>query len=268
MSTKIQWTDRTWNITLGCTKVSDGCDACYAIPAAWMRMHHPNPKTATAFEGTVEKKPDGTLDWTGRINLLDQRLDQPKHWKPCRIFVNSMSDVFAARVPADFVADIWRTMAATPQHSYQVLTKRPERIARVLERAHADLGLDEPLPNVWIGTSIESNDFVRRADRLREAPAAVRFLSLEPLLAPMPALDLDGIDWVIAGGESGPVRRVRSMQLDWVRGLIGQSRKSGAAVFVKQLGTVWARESGAADKKGGDPDEWPADLRIREFPAS
>ena len=139
--TTIEWTNRTWNPTLGCTRVSPGCDNCYAIGDAWMRMHNPNPKVAEAFAGTVAKT-DGRTDWTGRINLLDGRLDQPKHWrKPERIFVNSMSDVFAARVPADFVTKIWRTMQDTPRHTYQVLTKRPERVARVLDKVHAPMAI-------------------------------------------------------------------------------------------------------------------------------
>jgi protein gp37 len=269
-NTKIQWTDETWNITLGCTKVSDGCDNCYAIPEAWMRQHHNNPKVAEAFAGTVTKNPDGTLDWTGRINLLDERLDQPKHWrKPRRIFVNSMSDVFAARVPVDFVTKIWATMQDTPRHTYQILTKRPERVARVLAKVHAELGLTEPLPNVWLGTSIESDDHVRRADHLRQAPAAVRFVSAEPLLGPLPSLDVHGIDWVILGGESSKKKTdARPLELGWVRDLMDRCRTADAAVFVKQLGAVWARENGAVDKKGGEPEEWPADLRVREFPAA
>ena len=270
MSTKIAWTDETWNVTIGCTKVSDGCDNCYAISEAWMRAHNPNPKVSEAFAGTVAKDSDGRLDWTGRINLLGARLDQPKHWrKPRKIFVNSMSDVFAARVPVDFVAKIWATMQDTPQHTYQILTKRPERIARVLDKVHAELGLTEPLPNVWIGTSIESDEFVRRADALRQAPAAVRFISAEPLLGPLPSLDVRGLDWVILGGESSKRKAdARPLDLDWVREVMGRCRAADVAVFVKQLGAVWARANGAADKKGGEPEEWPADLRVQEFPTT
>lgn len=268
MST-IEWTGKTWNPTLGCTRVSPGCDNCYAIPEAWMRMHNPNPKVAEAFAETVAKT-DGSLDWTGRINLLDARLDQPKHWRaPETVFVNSMSDVFAARVPVDFVTKIWRTMQDTPQHTYQVLTKRPERVARVLDKVHAELGLTEPLANVWLGTSIESDEYVRRADHLRQAPAAVRFISAEPLLGPLPSLDVHGIDWVILGGESSKRKEdARPLELDWVRDVMGRCRAADAAVFVKQLGTVWARTNGASDKKGGKPEDWPADLRVREYPAA
>lgn len=268
--TDIQWTDETWNITLGCTKVSDGCENCYAIPEAWMRMHHKNPKVAEAFAGTVTKTADGRLDWTGRINLLDARLDQPKHWrKPRKIFVNSMSDVFAARVPTDFVTKIWAVMQDTPRHTYQILTKRPERVARVLGKVHAELGLTEPLANVWLGTSIESDEFVRRADALRQAPAAVRFISAEPLLGPLPSLDVTGLDWVICGGESSKRKEdARPLELDWVRDVMGRCQAADTAVFVKQLGAVWARVNGAVDKKGGDPEEWPMDLRVREFPGA
>lgn len=266
MTTTIEWTDRTWNPTLGCTKVSPGCDNCYAIPEAWMRMHNPNPKVAGAFAGTVAKT-DGRTDWTGRINLLDNRLDQPKHWRePSMVFVNSMSDVFAARVPVDFVTKIWATMQATPQHTYQILTKRPERLARVLGKVHAELGLAEPLANVWLGTSIESDEFVRRAEHLRQAPAAVRFISAEPLLGPLPSLDVTGIDWVILGGESKS--GARPLELDWIRDVIGLCRTAGAAPFVKQLGTVWAKANAAVDKKGESPEDWPTDLRVREYPAA
>lgn len=264
--TAIEWATKTWNPTLGCTRISDECDNCYAIPQAWMRMHNPNPKIRAAFAGTAEKT-DGRTDWTGRINLLDDRLDQPKHWrKPERVFVNSMSDVFAARVPTGFVAKIWRTMQDTPRHTYQVLTKRPERVARVLGKVHAELGLTEPLSNVWLGTSIGRDRFAQRADALRQAPAAVRFISAEPLLGPLPSLDVTGVDWVILGGESGP--GARPLELDWIRDVIGQCRTTGAAPFVKQLGTVWAKANGASDKKGGKPDDWHEDLRVREYPGT
>lgn len=267
--TTIEWTGKTWNPTLGCTRVSPGCDNCYAIPEAWRHTHAHNPKVAAAYAGTVEKT-DGRTDWTGRINLLDARLDEPKHWRaPETVFVNSMSDVFAARVPVDFVTKIWATMQATPRHTYQVLTKRPERVARVLDKVHAELGLTEPLANVWLGTSIESDEYVRRADALRQAPAAVRFISAEPLLGPLPSLDLRGLDWVILGGESSKRKEdARPLELDWIRDVIDRCRTTGAAPFVKQLGAVWARTNGAADKKGGTPEDWPTDLRVREYPAA
>ncbi|MGW3846900.1 DUF5131 family protein [Streptomyces fagopyri] len=264
--TTIEWTDTTWNPTTGCDRISPGCDHCYALPLA-KRL-----KGMEQARGTNHPKyqNDGDPRTSGPgfgLTTHPDTLDEPTHWRtPRMVFVNSMSDLFHARVPATFITDVWRTMHATPQHTYQVLTKRPERLARVLDQVHAALGLTEPLPNVWLGTSIESDDYTRRANALRQAPAAVRFVSAEPLLGPLPSLDTTGIDWVILGGESGP--GARPLELDWVRDVIGQCRTTGAAPFVKQLGTVWARSNGAPDKKGGKPEAWPADLRVREYPAT
>jgi protein gp37 len=169
-------------------------------------------------------------------------------------------------------------MARTPQHSYQILSKRPRRLSRLLlsDRFAGDVHaltwqMDGhmarprhwPLPNVWMGTSIEMDRYCPRADSLRETPAAVRFLSLEPLLGPLPSLDLTGIDWAIIGGESGG--GAREMDLGWARDLVTRCREAGTAVFVKQLGSCWARRNGGHGK-GGDWDRWPEDLRIREFP--
>jgi protein gp37 len=195
--------------------------------------------------------------------------------KPATWFVNSMSDLFHARVPKTFVGSVWNTIAITPQHTYQILTKRPERMRRILSewaeagwmwRKH-DLRwcgpLPGPLPNVWLGTSIESDEYTYRADELRETPAAIRFLSLEPLLGPLPSLRFDGIDWVIIGGESG--RNARPMEIDWVRALIAEARGAGTAVFVKQLGSVTGADWGAGPK-GGDWTRWPSGIRFREFP--
>jgi protein gp37 len=187
-------------------------------------------------------------------------------------------------VPADFLVQVWAVMAVTPQHTYQILSKRPHRLSRVLLdgrfRSEVDAAADDaadagdlwlprldpvpwPLPNVWMGTSIELDRYCPRADSLRETPAAVRFLSLEPLLGPLPSLDLAGIDWVILGGESGS--GAREMDPGWARDLIARSREAGAAIFVKQLGAVLGRKLGAGPK-GGDWAYWPADLRVREFP--
>jgi protein gp37 len=203
----------------------------------------------------------------------------PLSWgKPSRVFVNSMSELGHARVPPGFLAHVWATMAATPQHTYQILTKRPGHLRRVLGSAEFTCqvltGLHDlaagplewrwPLRNVHLGTSIEMDRYSWRADELRGTPAAVRMVSLEPLLGPLPSLDLAGIDWVLIGGESGPA--ARTMDLGWVRELIGRGHASGAAVFVKQLGTCWTREQGSGGR-GGDWDQWPADLRVREFPA-
>jgi protein gp37 len=219
-------------------------------------------------------------------------LAEPLKWRvPRRVFVDSMSGLAHAKVPVDFLAQVWAVMAMTPQHTYQILTKRPGRYADTLNGAcccggghrpgihfrsnaqwythqfgrEVDLMATWPLPNVWLGTSIESDRYTRRADALRAAPAATRFLSLEPLLGPLPSLDLTGIDWAIIGGESGP--GARPMRLKWARGLIGQCRAAATAVFVKQLGSRLARDLGVAGK-GEDPEYWPEDLRIREYPAT
>jgi protein gp37 len=212
-----------------------------------------------------------------------------RRWKPETYFVNSMSDLGHARVPAEFTARVWSVMARTSQHTYQILSKRPDRIAAWVNRCRqhglhvgypgTPYGPDEtcsdhpgeiivgwerwPLPNVHIGTSIELDEYSRRADELRKTPAAVRFLSLEPLLGPLPSLDLTGIGWVIIGGESGS--HARPLDLGWVRNLIAQGREAGAAVFVKQLGTCWAREHGG-QSHGADWSLWPEEFRIREFP--
>ncbi len=190
------------------------------------------------------------------------------------------NDPFHARVPVPFLAQVFAVMARTPQHTYQVLTKRPGRMPALLGRAgdgecplarHAAPGPDAealagqwPLPNVHLGTSIELDRYARRADDLRQAGAAVRFLSLEPLFGPLPSLRLDGIAWCIIGGESGP--GARPLDLGWIRELIARCRDAGTAVFVKQLGTVWARQHGHRGTKGNDWDTWPADLQVRERP--
>lgn len=225
--TNIEWTDMVWNPVTGCTKVSPGCDNCYAIRTSARLQHH------DAYEGVVA---DG--DWTGKVNLVYERLDQPLGWKkPRRIFVNSMSDLFHPDVPVDFIHDVWATMSAATQHTYQILTKRPQRMSLVV--GSMDWG---PLPNVWLGTSIESDRYTFRADHLRTTPAAVRFLSLEPLLGPLPSLDLTGIDWVIVGGESGP--RARPMHPDWVRDIRDRCQETGTAFLFKQWGEWLPDERG------------------------
>jgi len=216
----IEWTDATWNPITGCTKVSPGCDNCYAIRFGARLQHLP------AYAGTIADR-----DWTGKINLVHDRLDQPLRWaKPRRIFVNSMSDLFHPDVPVEFIDRVVAVMIQAPQHQFQVLTKRPKRMRRVLGSLE--------LPNVWLGTSIEADRYTFRADHLRATPAAVRFLSLEPLLGPLPSLDLTGIDWVIVGGESGP--KARPMHPDWVRDIRDRCVAAGVPFFFKQWGE-WAK---------------------------
>ncbi len=299
-SSEIQWTDATWNPTSGCTKISPGCAHCYIERTPPMRM-----KGRKFVGGKIP------------LELHENRLDAPLHWKkPRRIFVNSMSDLFHEDVPDEFIDKVFAVMALAPQHTFQVLTKRAERMQKhcsyinfgfnvglaamkmvpdFIERFEFDSKAGLPLPNVWLGVSVE--DQQRADERIRlllQTPAAVRFLSCEPLLGP-----LDGrfntLDWVIVGGESGP--NSRPCNLAWVRSIVAQCKAAGVACFVKQLGQVvidahadchvaddlphWPRGTQFVatsddpltalgykmrDTKGGDPSEWPEDLRVREFP--
>lgn len=198
----IQWTDSTWNPVTGCTKVSPGCDHCYA------------ETFAERFRGVKGHHFEQGFD----VKLWPDRLEIPLHWKkPRRIFVNSMSDLFHRDVPDYFIAQVFDVMVRAYWHTFQVLTKRPERMRRLLVRWPWWMSI---VRNIWLGVSIESGEFEWRADMLRETPGALRFLSLEPLLGPPlkangHVWDLDGIDWVIVGGESGAGHR--PMNLDWAR---------------------------------------------------
>lgn len=219
--TSIEWTEATWNPVTGCEKVSPGCDNCYAERLAKRLRAMGNPRYANGFA----------------VTLHPDQLELPHRWRASRVvFVNSMSDLFHAAVPDDFVQRVFATMEATPQHTYQILTKRPRRLARIAG--------DLPWPsNVWIGTSIESDDFVWRADYLRQvSAAAVRFLSIEPMLGPVPSLDLTDIDWVITGGESGPGHR--PIEARWVRDVRDRCVAGGIPFFHKQWG-------GRTPKAGG-----------------
>jgi len=266
MTTAIEWTDRTWNPVTGCDRTSPGCDNCYALTMA---------KRLKAM-GQPRYQNDGDPRTSGPgfgVTCHRDVLDQPRRWrKPSMVFVNSMSDLFHKDVPLHFIGDVWRTMAATPQHTYQVLTKRPQRLVAEIgwevERAQLygtgnsfvvgdpDAGYT-PLPNVWLGTSIESDRYTFRADHLRATAAAVRFLSCEPLLGPLPSLDLTAIDWVIIGAESG--HGARPMSNDWALEVVAKADAAGCAVFVKQLsGGVHAVK---------DLAQFPlVNLRRREYP--
>ena len=217
-NTHIQWTEATWNVVSGCTRVSDGCTHCYIERTPPMRMAH------RRFDR------DGIGGTTG-VQLHPDRLAIPLHWrKPRLIFVCSLADLFHDNVPDGYLAQVWEVMAQCPQHTFQILTKRPARMRSWLKRWHDNTGL----ANVWCGASIESNDYVGRADKLREVPAAIRFLSLEPLLAPINDLDLTGIGWVIVGGESGP--GARPMHPDWARNLRDKCTAARVPFFFKQRG--------------------------------
>lgn len=288
MSSSIEWTDETWNPTVGCSRVSPGCDGCYAIGVAHRAMQ-------PAHEGLTERRRDDFLsevrtDWTGEVRLLPDRLETPLHWrKPRRVFVDSMSDLFHPDVPESFVDQVFAVMAVAREHTFQVLTKRPQHMAKVLNGGTKRESIDEhmtgraggfahietedvgwPLPNVWLGTSVENQRYADlRIPHLLAAPAAVRFLSIEPLLGPvvlrdewlMPRANLcgtkatspesqhaireivkvagrnlgwTGIDWVIVGGESGP--GARPMHPQWVRDIRDQCVAAGVPFFFKQWG--------------------------------
>lgn len=230
-NSSIEWTEATWNPVVGCTIISPGCTNCYAMRMARRLEAMGQPK----YAGTTRMS-GGRPKWNGTIRLDAKSLVLPATWKTGRmIFVNSMSDLFHEGVPLPFIRRVFETMAATPQHTYQILTKRGDRLEELSPE------LDWP-KNVWMGVSVENADYVLRIDHLRRTGAAVKFLSLEPLLGPLEGLDLGGIDWVIAGGESGP--GARPMDPEWVRSIRDQCRLSGVAFHFKQWGGVNKKKTG------------------------
>lgn len=228
----IEWTDSTWNPVTGCTKISAGCKHCYALRMAKRLQAMGQPNYRNGFD----------------LTMHDHMVDLPKRWKkPKRIFVNSMSDLFHTDVPLEFILRVFETMREADWHQYQVLTKRADRLEE----------LDSELPwadQIWMGTSVE-NDKVRwRIDCLRNTKAAVKFLSLEPLIGALKNLDLTGIDWVIVGGESGA--GARPMKPEWARDLRDQCQEQGVAFFFKQWGGVQKGKHGR-ELDGRTWDEYP-----------
>jgi protein gp37 len=231
--TSIEWTDATWNPVAGCTVLSPGCTNCYAMRMA-ARLDAMGVKK---YRG-LTRKSGGRAKWTGGVTLDHAALATPAKWrKPRRIFVNSMSDLFHEAVPASFIAEVWSTMQTTPQHTYQILTKRPDRLAEITAGLPA-------LANVWLGTSVESADYLTRIDDLRGVTAAVRFVSFEPLLGSVSTANLSGIHWAIVGGESGP--RSRPMLKLWVDEIEALCRDHRTAFFFKQWGGVRKKTTGRA----------------------
>lgn len=216
----IEWTDATWNPVTGCTKVSPGCKHCYAERLAARLQAMGNPRYRNGF----------------RVTLHPDQLTLPLRWKsPRRIFVNSMSDLYHVLVPLSFIRDVFAVMERAHWHVFQILTKRAERLVTIAS------SLPWP-PNVWQGVSVENARYTARIALLRQVPAAVRFLSVEPLLGPIPNLSLDGIHWVIVGGESGPEHR--PLDPEWVRNIRDQCHAAGVPFFFKQWG-------GKTSKAGG-----------------
>ncbi|MCA1811426.1 MAG: phage Gp37/Gp68 family protein [Halobacteriales archaeon] len=311
--TSIEWTDATWNPLRGCTAVSEGCRNCYAAGQA-ARFSGPG----LPYEGLAKFTPQGPR-WTGEVRLVPEHLEDPLRWrKPRRVFVNSMSDLFHPAVSNEFISCVFAVMAAAPQHTFQVLTKRPERMAAWFEWAaqhphregpgiggplaalgeaicnfegnlpapfHEETDLSclkvaWPLPNVWLGTSVEDQAAAEaRIPHLLASPAVVRFLSCEPMLGPVDLRSATAfgmadpettwaaaararrrVDWVIVGGESG--RGARPMDLAWARSLRDQAQGAGAAFFFKQVGAC----ASEASAKGGALADIPEDLQVRQFP--
>jgi len=274
--TKIEWATDVWNPVRGCTKVSSGCTNCYAcrMAARFSKacgFPH-NGNIPEPFHGFAEMSPLGPR-WTGRVELIESQLKIPLRWrKPRRIFVNSMSDSFHEALPDDTIRLIFSVMERCRQHTFLVLTKRAERMRNLLGRSDWWAGTIKGFrSHVWLGVSVEDRASLHRIDSLRETPAALRFLSLEPLLEDLGELDLRGISLCIVGGESGP--GARPMNPAWARSVRKQCFGSGVNFFMKQMGSFWAREQNRdpdrweqVDSKGSDPSDWEPDLRVRETP--
>lgn len=215
LKTNIEWTDKTWNPTTGCTKVSPGCLRCYAE--------------------TITKRFPNNYPNGFDLCLYPERLDQPLSWKtPSKISVNSMSDLFHGKIPLSFIQSVFQAIKETPQHTYQILTKRPERLVELIPHL-------EFHENIWLGVSVENQSYVSRIDLLRQVPAKVKFISCEPLLGPL-NLNLTNIDWVIAGGESG--HRFRKVDKQWVVDIKNQCQEANVPFFFKQWGGVTAKANG------------------------
>lgn len=233
----IEWTEATWNPIAGCTVLSPGCTNCYA-----MRMAARLQAMGMAKYAGTTRKSGRRHVWTGRVNIDMKALTAPLAWrKPQRIFVNSMSDLFQEQVAEAFIRQMWQIMGQAHWHSFQVLTKRPERILEILSKQDF-----QTLPNVWLGTSVESEDYVGRIELLRQVPARIRFVSFEPLLGSIVDPDLRGIHWAIVGGESGP--RARPMQEWWVEKLHDACERQRVVFFFKQWGGKRKKRSGRVFK--------------------
>lgn len=243
--TTIEWTDATWNPVAGCSIMSAGCTNCYA-----MRMAARLEAMGVEKYRGLTRKSGGRPKWTGALYLDEKALQIPLAWsKPRNVFVNSMSDLFHPDVPVDFIRKVWAVMSATRRHTYQILTKRPDRMAAILRD-------DFPiLSNVWLGASVEDDRVIHRLDELREVPAAVRFVSFEPLLGSVSSGSLDGIQWAIVGGESGP--NARPMDPAWIDEIFDMCTDADTAFFFKQWGGLNKKKTGRS-YRGRTWDEMPS----------
>jgi protein gp37 len=241
-TTSIEWSDATWNPLTGCDKISPGCARCYAETMSKRLRLMGQANYRNGFE----------------LTLHEHMLGVPLRWKaPRKIFVNSMSDLYHKDVPEEFIRRVFDTMVKANWHQYQILTKRAERLEELSPRLPWG-------PHIWQGVSVENADYTWRIDHLRRTGAHIKFLSVEPLLGPIPDMNLAGINWVIVGGESGG--NCRPMEPEWVAGIREACERQGVPLFVKQTGEKLARRLKLKSKKGGDPAEWPQELRVRQFP--
>jgi protein gp37 len=238
LKSAIEWVTATWNPLTGCTKISPGCAHCYAERMSHRLMLMGQPNYRNDFE----------------LTLHERMLEQPLRWKqPQRIFVNSMSDLYHKDVPFEFIAKVFDVMRRCPRHQFKILTKRADRLEEVSPR------LEWP-DNVWQGVSVENAGYSFRIDHLRRTGAKTKFLSIEPLLGPIPQLDLAGIDWVIVGGESGP--GARPMRQEWVEEILSQCEQAGVPLFFKQWGGVNKKKAGR-ELNGRTYDELPLSVAER-----
>ena len=244
----IEWTEKTWNPIRGCSKVSPGCQHCYAIGFA-ARLA---AMGVSAYAGTT-KGLGRAANWTGKITFDDTTLRKPLSWrKPSKIFVNSMGDLFAA--PAPDIDKVWQVMLIANHHQYQILTKRPVAMNNYVWNAWLVGGANVIARNIWLGVSVESAKYLSRLDVLRDTPAAIKFVSFEPLLGSLGQIDLKGLDWVIVGGESGS--GARPMDAKWVEEIEVQCHEEGVPFFFKQWGGV---------RKGENNNLWQGKL-VQNYP--
>lgn len=252
---KIHWLlgGASWNPAMGCCEISEGCRNCYAMSMI-RRFAGKNPG--------FPKEP-------GKVELFPGRIDQPVRWtRPRRIFVCSMGDLFHTQVPYEYIREVYKAMIAAPQHTYLVLTKRPGKMSRFLKKMKEEWATDFEVPgNIQHGVTVEDSTTIDRVGVLKGCPVKRKFVSFEPLLSdPFGDLEfgtvLEDIDWVIIGGESGP--SARPMKEEWVDEIIGEARECHSSIFVKQMGSVWAKEHGSKSNNGDIMEEWPTWCQIRE----
>jgi protein gp37 len=235
--TQIEWTDSTWNPVAGCSLASAGCKNCYAMQMA-KRLE---AMGVDKYKGLTQTR-GKNVTWNGIVREDRAALKNPLRWrKPRKIFVNSMSDLFHPEVSDSFIMDVWDVMRQTPRHNYQILTKRPERMQKLLEEKIPDI-----LPNVWLGTSVEDSDSTSRIVPLRHTRAAIRFISFEPLIGAVGTVNLQNIHWAIVGGESGS--KARPIQESWIDEIYEQCQRYDTAFFFKQWGT-WGKDNQKRSKK-------------------